>query len=77
MKNFSLSEIQNNLPIILDLIQNGKTIELNEKPGESIIAKLIPIEKKKKRKIGLLAGKYKLEIKDDFEMTTEELLNLK
>lgn len=79
MQNFSLSEIPIKLPIILDLIQKGESIEFNVNPGENIIAKLIPLESKikRKRKIGVLAGKATLEIKDDFEMTTEELLNLK
>ncbi len=31
-------------------------------------------EKSKKRKIGFLDGKAKIVFKDDFEMTTEELL---
>lgn len=79
MQNFSLSEIQIKLPLILELIKKGETIEFNANPGENIIAKLIPVEpqKNKKRKIGLLAGKATLEIKEDFEMTTEELLNIK
>jgi hypothetical protein len=79
MQNFSLSEISSQLPLILDLINKGESIEFNVHPGENIIAKLIPfeIQTKRKRNIGLLAGKATLEISDDFEITTEELLNIK
>jgi hypothetical protein len=35
-----------------------------------------PQEISKKRQLGILDGKAKIEFKDDFEMTTEELLGL-
>ena len=41
------------------------------------LAMIVPVEKKPtKRKIGILDGKVKIEFKDDFEMTTEELLEM-
>jgi len=35
------------------------------------------LEKTRKRKIGILDGKAKIEFAKDFEMTTEELLELR
>jgi hypothetical protein len=36
----------------------------------------IPEEEAGKRKIGILDGKIKIKFSDDFEMTTEELLEM-
>jgi len=41
--------------------------------GNSIV---YPQKKSKKREIGFLDGKAKIEFRDDFKMTTEELLSM-
>ncbi|GBU26338.1 hypothetical protein R83H12_03034 [Fibrobacteria bacterium R8-3-H12] len=64
METLQATQIAPNFSKIAANLQKGK--------------RFVPFEEKtRKRKIGILDGKAKIEFAKDFEMTTEELLELK
>ena len=76
METVFARELKSNFPDIMQKIAKGSRINiLHDQTGQPL-AVIVPCaaEKTAKRKIGLLDGKIKIEFKDDFEMTAEELL---
>jgi antitoxin (DNA-binding transcriptional repressor) of toxin-antitoxin stability system len=78
MKAMSVGELKTRFSEILNEVKNGKKIGILYGKTKKPIAMIVPYDKGKKRgrKIGILDGKIRIEFKDDFEMTTEELLGI-
>jgi len=78
MRTLTVSEAKANFGEILPFVQKGERIKISYGKTRKPIAMLVPFEEyTEKRKIGILDGKAKIEFSPDFEMTTEELLELK
>lgn len=80
MKSFPVGEFKAQLSQVLEMVQQGETVEIVYGKKKLPVARLIPInglKPKKKRKLGILEGKVKYVFADDFKMTEEELINLK
>ena len=77
MKSFPVGELKTNFSEIIDQVRSGEEIIITYGKKKENVAVIIPYEnyKSKKIRLGLLAG-MPYEIKDDFEMTEEELLGL-
>jgi hypothetical protein len=59
-------------------LKKGKRFGILNGKAKKPVAMLVPFEEKtRKRKIGILDGKAKIEFAKDFKMTTDELLELK
>ena len=76
METMFVKEFKSSFPDIMQKIENGNRINILHDLTRQPLAVIVPYAAKKttKRKIGLLDGKIKMEFKDDFKMTTEELL---
>jgi antitoxin (DNA-binding transcriptional repressor) of toxin-antitoxin stability system len=77
MKTMAVEELKTHFFKILEDVQRGEKVGISY--GKRTVAMIVPyIEQgKTERKIGILDGKTRIEISDDFEMTTEELLAIK
>ena len=76
MKTILATQITSNFAKIAANLQKGKQFGIIYGKTKKPVAMLVPFEEKK-RKIGILDGKAKIEFASDFEFTTEELLELK
>ncbi len=78
METLLATQITPNFSKIAANLQKGKRFSVLYGKAKKPVAMLIPFEENtKKRKIGILDGKAKIEFSSDFKMTTEELLELK
>ena len=78
MKALTYNEVVNNFFTILKMVQGGEEIVIKDDKNKKNMAVIMPYKKykeKKERQLGILKGKATYEIKEDFEMTDEELLN--
>jgi antitoxin (DNA-binding transcriptional repressor) of toxin-antitoxin stability system len=78
MKAMAVGEVKTHFSEILKEVKNGKKVGILYGKTKKPIAMIVPYNEGKKieRKIGILDGKIKIEFKDDFEMTSEELLGI-
>ena len=79
MKTISVGEFKSKFSMILDWIRKGEEVVVSYGRKKEEVAVLVDIKKYKKsqkRKLGILEGKGSFKIHKNFEMTTEELLNL-
>ena len=78
MKTMAVGEFKTHFSQILDEVRHGKKVGILYGKAKKPVAMLVPYrtEKKAKREIGILDGKATIQFRDDFAMTTEELLNL-
>jgi len=78
MKTFTVGKFKSDFSKVIKYIENGEEIIVEFGKSHKKLAILIPYQKYnlKKRKIGILEGKASYKIKDDFKMSTEELLSL-
>ena len=77
METMFVRELEAYFPNILKKIEKGNRISILNDKTRKPLAMIVPVEKKPaKRRIGILDGKVKIEFKDNFEMTTEELLEI-
>jgi antitoxin (DNA-binding transcriptional repressor) of toxin-antitoxin stability system len=78
MKAMAVEEVKTHFSEILKEVKNGKRVGILYGKTKKPIAMIVPYNEGKKieRKIGILDGKIKIEFKDDFEMTSEELLGI-
>lgn len=77
MKTLSQKEIQKNILKIIELVKNGEDIVIKGEQNQEKVAVIIPFKKYKEkdyRTLGILKGKASYKLKDDFEITDEELL---
>ena len=81
MKSLPVGELKANFSEVLEDVQNGETIEIVYGKKKKPVARIVPIDKPKKKKklrpIGLYDGKMTVEFADDFKMTEEEFINLR
>ena len=79
MEIMFVREFKSSFPDIMQKIEKGSRINILHDQTKQPLAVIVPCVAKKaaKRKIGLLDGKVKIEFKDDFKMTTEELLAIR
>jgi antitoxin (DNA-binding transcriptional repressor) of toxin-antitoxin stability system len=77
MKAMTVGEVKTHFSEILQEVQKGKKVGILYGRTKKPIAMIVPYEEgKKERKIGILDGKIKIEFREDFEMTSEELLGM-
>ena len=79
MKSLTQNEVKNNIFDILNIVQTGEDILIQNDKNKKNIAVIISYQKYKKRNyrpLGILKGKAKYKLKDDFNITDEELLTL-
>ena len=78
MTTLTYTQIKNNLAKILEMVKNGEEIIVSKNKTKDKIAIILPYEKYKKNKerpLGILKGKATFELKNDFKMTEQELLD--
>jgi antitoxin (DNA-binding transcriptional repressor) of toxin-antitoxin stability system len=75
MKTMAVGEIKTHFSQILGEVKHGKKVGILFGRAKKPIAMIVPFveEKKGERKIGIMDGKVKIEFKNNFKMTTEEL----
>jgi antitoxin (DNA-binding transcriptional repressor) of toxin-antitoxin stability system len=77
MKAMAVGEVKAHFSEVLKEVKNGKKVGILYGKTKKPIAMIVPYEEgKKERKIGILDGKIKIEFRNDFEMTSEELLEM-
>jgi antitoxin (DNA-binding transcriptional repressor) of toxin-antitoxin stability system len=79
MKTLAVGELKTRLSKILEEVQHGEKVRILYGRSKKPIAMIVPFieQEKTERKIGILDGKTRIEFRDDFEMTAEELLAMK
>ncbi len=80
MKTLQVGELKANFSQIIKEVINGEEVVISYGKKKENVAVIIPYndyKKKNKIKLGLLKGKASFKIKEDFNMTAEELLNIK
>ena len=83
MKPVPYKEVSKNIQAILELVNQGEDVIINNEQNQENLAVIIPYAKYrqqrnllKKRKLGVLKGKCSFHLKDDFAITDEALLKL-
>jgi antitoxin (DNA-binding transcriptional repressor) of toxin-antitoxin stability system len=76
MKAMPVGEVKTHFSEVLEEVKQGNRIGILYGRTKKPVAMIVPYieEKVSRRKIGILDGKIKIKFRDDFEMTTEELL---
>jgi antitoxin (DNA-binding transcriptional repressor) of toxin-antitoxin stability system len=79
MKTMAVEELKTRLSNILEEVRHGEKVGISYGRSKKPIAMIVPFveQEKTERKIGILDGKTRIEFRDDFEMTAEELLAMK
>jgi prevent-host-death family protein len=80
MKTLMVDEFKRNISEVLEIIKQGEEVTISSGKEKENIAVLIPfdmyIRGQKKRKLGILESRASYSLKEDFEMSDEELLSL-
>ncbi|MBN2546507.1 MAG: type II toxin-antitoxin system prevent-host-death family antitoxin [Spirochaetes bacterium] len=79
MKTIQIGELKTHFSEILNKVKNGDEIIISYGRKKEKIAKIVPYKNSstaKKRKLGIFKDKGNYIIKNDFEMTEEEFINL-
>ena len=79
MKTLPVGELKAQFSEVLEKVKLGESYGILYGKKKKPIAMIVPYQeemKKKERKIGLLDGKVKIEISEDFKITEEELLGM-
>ena len=77
MKILPVAEVRTNLSSLLKEVESGQEIGIAFGRKRETIAVIVPIEEYKKikaRRLGTLEGKVKVEFKEDWAITDEDLL---
>jgi antitoxin (DNA-binding transcriptional repressor) of toxin-antitoxin stability system len=79
MKTMAFGELKTRFSKILEELRQGEKVGISYGRSKKPVAVLVPYGERGKaeRKIGILDGKTRIEFRDDFEMTAEELLAIK
>jgi antitoxin (DNA-binding transcriptional repressor) of toxin-antitoxin stability system len=79
MKAMPVGELKTHFSAVLEEVRQGQRFGILYGRAKKPVAMLVPYaaEKRTRRRIGILDGKMKLKFRNNFAMTTEELLNLK
>ncbi|NNM67769.1 MAG: type II toxin-antitoxin system Phd/YefM family antitoxin [Spirochaetales bacterium] len=78
MKTVPVAEVRSNLSSLLKEVESGSEIGISFGRQRNMIAVIVPIaeyKRIKERKLGSLAGRLKVEFRDDWRMTDDEFLN--
>lgn len=73
--SLSIGELKARLPEALALVKKGETVSVTYGRSKRPVAVLAPPAPPRKRKLGMFAGKLKMKVGPDWEMTEEEFLN--
>ena len=76
MKIFSVAHVKTNLSSILKEVESGEEIAISFGKKKEMIAVIVSYntyKQSKKRKLGTLKGKMRVEFKKDFKMSDREL----
>lgn len=79
MKTLPVGELKAQFSEVLEKVKLGESYGILYGKKKKPIAMIVPYQeemKQKERKIGLLDGKVKIEISEDFKITEEELLGM-
>jgi prevent-host-death family protein len=78
-EEMTVADLKANFSDVLDRVKKGEKVKVLYGKAKKPVAMIVPIPagKKAERKIGILDGKAKIEFKENFKMTTEELLDMK
>jgi len=76
MKTIAVGELKTQFSTILDEVRTGGRVSISYGRSKKPVAMIVPYEEPKppKRKLGILDGKAKIVFKNDWAMTSEELL---
>ncbi|MDR2588821.1 MAG: prevent-host-death protein [Spirochaetales bacterium] len=79
MKTMAVGELKSCFSKILEEVRHGEKVGISYGKSKKTIAIIVPYREQRKaeRKIGILDGKTRIEFRDDFEMTAEELVTMK
>jgi len=78
MKTLPVAEVRTHFSSLLKEVELGNEIGIAFGRKKETIAVIVPIDEYRRikaRKLGTLEGKVKIEFKDDWKMTDQELLN--
>jgi len=78
MRTLQIAEAKPHFSSVIQDIQNGNEVAISYGKKKQTIAVIIPYEKwkkSKKRELGTLKGKVKVNFSDDFKMSDEEFIN--
>lgn len=78
MKTLSIGELKTNFSAVLGLIRKGEEITISYGKNKEKVAVILPYDHykpKAERELGLLKGKAGCVIRDDFEITDEEMVS--
>jgi len=79
MKTLTFNEMRNNIQKIIEMVNKGEEIIIKNEQDQEKVAVIISYKKfkhKHERPLGILKGKANYKIKDDFQITDEELLSI-
>lgn len=76
MEILTVGEFKARFSEMLKEVSEGKEIGITYGRNKKLVAKLVPGDKKAKRKLGLLKGEAQVVFSDDFEITEEEFSGL-
>ncbi|MEI6128335.1 MAG: prevent-host-death protein [Pseudomonadota bacterium] len=79
MHTMTVGEVKAHFSKALEIVQRGDDVVISFGKKKEKIAVLVPFsnyERKPERRLGLLAGKASFSIKDDFKISSDELLSL-
>lgn len=78
MKTYTVGDLKTNFSEILESVRAGEEVAIAFGRKKEIVAYLVPrsARRGRKRSLGLLAGKAKVEFRTDFKMTEEEFLGV-
>lgn len=76
MKSLTATEVKSNFTDILAQVKNGENFKVLYGKSKEPVAMIVPIDKKKSRKIGILDGKASFKKSGNGKITEEEFLNL-
>jgi antitoxin (DNA-binding transcriptional repressor) of toxin-antitoxin stability system len=78
MKAMPVGEVKTHFSEVLEEVKQGNRIGILYGRTKKPVAMIVPYieEKVNRRKIGILDGKIKIKFREDFEITTEELLEM-
>ena len=77
MKTMTVGEFKTHFSDVIDQVKAGEEIAVTYGKKKELIGYFLPERPQKpKRKLGLLEGKVEVIFKPDFEMTTQEFLEL-
>jgi antitoxin (DNA-binding transcriptional repressor) of toxin-antitoxin stability system len=77
MKSYTVGKLKAHFSDVLSQVKNGESVEVLYGRAKEPVAMFVPkIEKKSRRKLGILAGKMVFEEKGDGKITLEEFLGI-